>query len=192
MNAFLNLSRFKVPSTIAAISLFSIGCGAQSNQSAVKDSTPTEHFGKVSSCNDGDTCTIKLENDLSSLKVRLIGIDAPETGHGPNDRGQPFGKESRDHINSLIKGKSVRVVAIDTDRYDRTLGEIYLGNVLVNVGMLKEGLAVTYIWSRDDINAPTYISAETKAQNAEKGIWSLDSFESPEDYRRRLREEAAN
>ena len=113
----------------------------------------------------------------------LIGIDAPETSHGPTEDGQPYGKEARDHINSLVKGKSVRILAIDTDRYDRTLGEMYLGKALINVGMLKEGLAVTYIWSKDDINAPTYVSAETKAQKADKGIWSLDSFESPEDYR---------
>jgi micrococcal nuclease len=190
MNAFLNLSRFTVPSTIAAIALLSTACGTESKPSVTKDATPTEHFGTVNTCSDGDTCTIKLENDLSTLKVRLIGIDAPETSHGPNEDGQPFGKEARDHINSLVKGKSVRILAIDTDRYDRTLGEMYLGKALINVGMLKEGLAVTYIWSKDDINAPTYVSAETKAQKADKGIWSLDSFESPEDYRRRLREEA--
>ncbi len=197
MTAFLNSSRFPSSlsslsslSMITAITLLSVGCGAGSKQSETKDTTPTEHFGKVNSCTDGDTCSIKLDNDLSNLKVRLIGIDAPETSHGPTEDGQPFGQEARDHINSLVKGKAVRIVAIDTDRYGRTLGEMYVGTVLVNVGMLKAGLAQTYIWDKDDINANTYVSAETKAQKDEKGIWSLDSFESPEDYRRRLREAA--
>lgn len=194
MTAFLNLSRLNVPlmSTLATTLLLSVGCGAQSKQSEVKDATPAEYFGKVNTCTDGDTCTIKLDSDLSNLKVRLIGIDAPETSHGPTEDGQPYGQEARDHINSLVKGKSVRIVAIDKDMYGRTLGEMYVGNVLVNVGMLKAGLALTYIWDKDDINATSYTSAQTKAKKDEKGIWSLDSFEKPEDYRRRLRDAAGN
>ena len=192
MNAFQTLSQFRVPAILATTLLLSVGCGAQSKQSEVKDTAPTEHFGKVNNCTDGDTCSIKLDNDLSTLKVRLIGIDAPETSHGPTESGQPFGQEARDHINTLVKGKSVRIVAINEDMYGRTLGEMYVGNTLVNVGMLKAGLALTYIWDKDDINSATYISAQTKAKKDEKGIWSLDSFENPEDYRRRLRDEAGN
>jgi micrococcal nuclease len=192
MNATLNLSHFRVPAVFTATLFISIGCGAHSKQSEVKDTTRLEHFGKVNTCTDGDTCTVKLDSDLSNLKVRLIGIDAPETKHGPTEDGQPFGQEARDHLNSLVKGKSVRVVVIDKDMYGRTLGEMYVGNTLVNVRMLKAGLALTYIWDKDDINAATYVSAETKAKKDEKGIWSLDSFESPEDYRRRQRDAAGN
>ena len=192
MNAFPNLSKFHVPALLATTLFLTVGCGAQSKQSEVKDTTPTEHFGKVNTCSDGDTCSIKLDSDLSTLKVRLIGIDAPETKHGPTEDGQPFGQEARDHINSLVKGKSVRIVAIEQDMYGRTLGEMYVGKSLVNVGMLKAGLALVYIWDKDDINAATYVSAQTKAKKDEKGIWSLDSFEKPEDYRRRIRDTAGN
>ena len=186
----LNGSACKLSGVITAIALLGTGCGAPKNGSKTNDSAEMIHTGQAVSCTDGDTCNIRLDEDDSIMKVRLIGIDAPETSHGDGTPGQPLGQDARAHINEIVKGKSVRVNAINLDRYGRTLGEIYVGKLLVNVDMLKQGLAEAYIWSDDVIDADRYRSAESKAKGDDKGIWSLSDYESPEDYRRRMREEA--
>lgn len=178
----------RLSSLIVAAAVLSVGCGQKKNSSTVSD-TAEIHRGTVSACADGDTCNIKLDDDGSTMKVRLIGIDAPESRGGDNNEGQPFGQEAKAYINDLIKGKSVKIRAISLDKYERTLGEIYLGNKLVNVDILRQGLAESYIWSDDTINADKYRDVEEKAYEAELGIWSLDEYESPEDFRRRMKEE---
>lgn len=179
----------KISGFITVLALMGTGCGKPNSASKTKEGDIWAYQGQVVTCSDGDTCNIRLEEDDAIMKVRLIGIDAPEVTHGPGTEGQPMGNESRVHINALIKGKNVKVLAINEDRYGRTLGEIYLGNKLVNVDMLKQGLAESYIWSEDEINAKSYKSAEYKAKTSELGIWSLNDYESPEDFRRRMKEE---
>jgi micrococcal nuclease len=183
----LNARQAKI-SGLIVLTLSGVGCGGQKSSSSVSDDA-TFYEGSVSTCADGDTCNVKLDDDGSTLKVRLIGIDAPESRGGDDGRGQPLGQEAKAHINTLIKGKHVKVRVISLDRYERSLGEVFYGNMLVNVEMLKQGLAESYIWSDDVINAPRYESAEAKAQSAHKGIWSLEDYERPEDFRRRMREE---
>lgn len=188
---FLSLSARQAKiSGLIALSLSGVGCGGQNSSSSVTDNAEAAYYeGDVSTCADGDTCNIKLDEDGSTLKVRLIGIDAPESRGGDDGRGQPLGQEAKSQINALIKGKHVRVRVISKDRYERSLGEVFYGSMLVNVEMLKRGLAQTYIWSNDVINAGRYRSAEAKAKDSETGIWSLEDYESPEDFRRRMREE---
>jgi endonuclease YncB( thermonuclease family) len=155
------------------------------------DVTPgTDVTGKVWTCHDGDTCIIKLSDNGGSLKVRFLGIDAPEVSGGDENEGQPLGQDARDALNGLIKGKSVRVHTVSRDKYDRMLSEIYLGDMLVNVEMLKRGMAQSYIWWNDTIDEEVYVSAEKHAKEAKLGIWSLTTYEEPEDFRMRTREPA--
>ena len=121
---------------LAAVSVLA-ACGTKSNDSETS-ATDTHKKGQAISCTDGDTCNIRLESDDSIMKVRLIGIDAPETSHGDVTPGQPLGQDARAHINEKVKGKTLRVNAISKDRYGRTLGEIFVGKLLINVDMLKE------------------------------------------------------
>ena len=52
--------------------------------------------GKVVSIADGDTITV-LHDGHDQVKIRLYGIDAPESG-------QPFGKASRQNLSSMVHG----------------------------------------------------------------------------------------
>ena len=52
---------------------------------------------KVVKVSDGDTITVLTQNK-ESIKVRLYGIDAPETK-------QDFGKASKQYLSSLIAGR---------------------------------------------------------------------------------------
>jgi endonuclease YncB( thermonuclease family) len=65
---------------------------------------------------DGDTLTI-LAAGNRQVKIRLYGIDAPETG-------QDFGNRAKQAASELALGRTVTVEPRDTDRYGRTLALI--------------------------------------------------------------------
>ena len=73
--------------------------------------------GKVIKVTDGDTITIR--SDGEEIRVRLSGIDAPESD-------QPFGRESTKKLSSMVKRKEVRVETNKTDRYGRVLGKVWV------------------------------------------------------------------
>ncbi len=166
-------------------------CGHKPPESsAAKALAPdTDVYGTVKTCHDGDTCVIELDGGGSDQKVRFIGIDAPETSGGEGNDGQPLGQEARKALNELIKGKHVKLHAVKADTYGRTLGEVYLGTMLVNVEMVKRGHAETYIWSDSEIAAQAYRNAEKAAKDADRGIWSLTDYERPEDFRARTKDQ---
>lgn len=177
----------------ALTTLLLAGCGQGRGPEAsnvtedIADGSDVE--GRVSTCHDGDTCTIKLAGSGDSLKVRMIGIDAPEVSGGEDNQGQPLGQSARTQLNDLIKGKTVRVHAIHHDMYDRMLGEIYLDAKNINVEMLKRGFAEEYVWSNAEVDADAYRAAETYAKSHDLGVWELESYESPSDFRERTRDD---
>lgn len=73
---------------------------------------------------DGDTIRTSKHN-----KIRLVGIDTPETKH-PRKPVQCFGKEASQKMNDLVAGRTVYLVADSTqsskDKYGRDLFYIYL------------------------------------------------------------------
>jgi endonuclease YncB( thermonuclease family) len=58
---------------------------------------------------DGDTVVVRL--DCQSVKVRLIGVDAPESVD-PRKPVQRFGHESADFLRRLVEGKRVRLAYV--------------------------------------------------------------------------------
>jgi len=80
------------------------------------------------------------------LKIRLCGIDAPERAH-------PGGMASRDYLRARLPDNvMVRVHAIEKDRYDRTVAEVFLGETFINAEMVRKGYAWHY--QRYSANCP--------------------------------------
>jgi len=83
--------------------------------------------GSVTAVSDGDTFKIGTIEG-TRLKIRLYGIDAPETEKINRStgmiskQGQPYGEEAFGALKSKILGKKVRVDIIDIDRYKRMVG----------------------------------------------------------------------
>src|SRR5437867_690981 len=69
---------------------------------------------KVIGVSDGDTITVLCEhgNRKTASKIRLFGIDCPESG-------QAFGHRATEFTSSMVFGKTVSVDAKDQDRYGR-------------------------------------------------------------------------
>ena len=80
---------------------------------------------------DGDT--IDLENGES---IRLIGINAPE-------RGEDCYYEATTKLEGLVLNKNVRLEkdVRDADIYDRSLRYVYIGNLFVNLEIVRTGYA---------------------------------------------------
>ena len=94
-----------------------------------------ELTGKVVSIADGDTVTVLVNQE--QIKVRLEGIDAPESR-------QSFGTRSKQALSEMVFGEKVTVGKTGADRYGRTLGMIVVDGVDVNAKMVENGWAWHY------------------------------------------------
>ena len=104
-----------------------VGCGGQAN--ALPSVT-------ISSCYDGDTC-----RTTEGEKVRLACIDTPEL-RGRNADPLPA-KAARDYLRSRVVGKEALIRRVDTDRYGRTVGDLYLKPFeSVGLDLVRSGHAV--------------------------------------------------
>lgn len=168
-----------------AISI-NLGFAAESSTTSTPAQlTPTY---TVLRCNDGDTCRLKTV-DNTQVKVRLIGIDAPEHGKKRGKKktdGQPGAAEAKEFLNGLIAGKSVLLKSYGVDMYGRNLAEIVYDSESVNLKMVSEGWAEVYRGKAPaafDIKA--YLQAEEQAKLNKKGVWALPGYESPKSWRKK-------
>jgi len=147
--------------------------------------------GTVTKVSDGDTIHLTTP-EQTKLKVRLYGIDAPETVKINNHTGriskpgQPYGDESWKALESKIMGKQVKLDILDIDKYRRMVGMIYLGDRNINLEMVREGQAEAFVEYLKPPYWTQFLEAEREAQAATKGIWSLPDYERPRTFRKRL------
>ena len=140
---------------------------------------------KVTRICDGDT-VIAQGHDIE-IKVRLVGIDAPESSKKKRDPGQPYSQQAKKYLASVVLNKCVDIKGYGLDRYSRILGVIYLGDRNINLEMVKTGLAEVYRGKPPrDLAMEPYLKAEKRAREVKKGMWSLgDKYISPKDWRKR-------
>ncbi len=131
-----------------------------SNQNSNQPESDQEIF-KVSYVIDGDT--IKLEN---GEKVRLIGINAPESG-------QPYFNKAREKLTKLVLGKRVRLEkdVEDRDRYGRLLRYVFVDNLFINLEMVRSGFANSWTCSPNVKYQNEISAAEREAREKQIGLW---------------------
>jgi len=113
---------------------------------------------------DGDTVVIS-----SGEKVRYIGIDTPEVF--PEEA---FGQEATKANRELVLGKSVRLEKdiSETDKYDRLLRYVWVDDTMVNVELVRRGLAVAKAYPPDTKYQALLEAAESEAKLAGRGMWA--------------------
>jgi micrococcal nuclease len=121
---------------------------------------------QVVSGHDGDTITVLIDNRHE--KVRLIGIDAPEIDQAP------WGIQAKDALRGLVDGKSVRLETDITirDQYRRLLAYVYVGEILVNLELVRQGQAVLYTVPPNVAHVEEYRKAQAEARDAGRGVWN--------------------
>jgi endonuclease YncB( thermonuclease family) len=137
-----------------------------------------DHYrGQVISVQDGDTITVRTE-DFEQLRVRFYGIDCPE-------KKQAYGDEAKNYLYGLVYGKTVDLEVVDIDRYSRYVAIVRLGDVIINVVMVREGYAWLYEAYCKEPNLCNLITqAENEAKSQNKGLWQDTSPLEPWNYRR--------
>lgn len=123
---------------------------------------------------DGDTIVVLVGGGVSE-KVRLIGVDTPETVD-PRKPVQCFGKEASAFARSLLENKTVRLEADasqgDRDKYGRLLRYVYQGVTLVNIAIIREGYGHEYTYRLPYKYQAEFKNAERTARDAQKGLWA--------------------
>ncbi len=116
---------------------------------------------------DGDTFVLD-----SDERVRLIGIDTPETVH-PRKEIQLFGPEASEFTKNAIEGKEVKLeFDVDLyDRYNRLLAYVYYDDVFLNEELLLNGLAVVSTYPPNVKYVDQFLSAQNQSKNSKIGIW---------------------
>ena len=153
---------------------------------ALPDLSPAGQ-SKVIHVYDGDT--IRVIEKGREIKIRLVGIDSPETYKGKDKPGQPFSRKSKDYLSKLVSGKTVEIMSYGTDDYGRILGVIYLDGISINFEMVRSGLAEVYrAMPPKGFDITAYKDAEEEARKTKKGMWIQgDKYISPWKWRRRYR-----
>ena len=139
---------------------------------------------KVVRVYDGDT--IKAVGHDIEIRVRLVGIDAPETAKGKNQAGQPFGRKAEKYLAGLVLNRVVDIKGYGSDRYGRILAEIFIDDKNINLDMVKTGYAEVYHGSPPrGLYMQEYQKAENWARSSGQGIWSQgDKYISPALWRK--------
>jgi micrococcal nuclease len=120
---------------------------------------------------DGDTIEVAMEGRKE--KVRLIGVDTPETKH-PSKPVQRFGKEASAFTERMAEGKRVRLEFDwqERDKYGRLLAYVYLEDgTFLNAEIIRQGYGHAYTrypYKRID----EFRSLEREAREQQRGLWA--------------------
>ena len=140
---------------------------------ALTPAKTTPGYYRVTEVYDGDTIAVNM--DGRTEKVRMIGVDTPET-HKPNSPVECGGPEASDFSKTTLSGAEVRLEADPTnqnrDRYDRLLRYVYLPDGrLFNELLITEGYGTPYT-SFPFQKKQEFIAAGLAAKIANKGVWA--------------------
>ncbi len=132
---------------------------------------------------DGDTLDVKVQATGEEVKIRLLGINTPESVD-PRRPVQCFGKEASHHMKDLVEGKTVLLVedlkADDRDKYGRWLRNVVRKDDLldVNATLLVQGYATSYLsFPLDGKRKAELRALEEDAKTNLRGLWSPSTCE---------------
>ena len=132
---------------------------------------------KVSRVVDGDTAVIVMDN--IDVKVRLIGVDTPETVH-PQKPVEAYGKEASNFLTNLLKGEEVYLeyenAKPEYDKYERLLAYFYRASdgLFVNLEIIRQGYGHAY--TKFPFKYMELFRAyEKRARENEKGLWAPEA-----------------
>lgn len=127
-----------------------------------------------------DADTIKVGQN----KIRLQGIDAPETKQTCKCAGQTVycGKIATQSLKDFVGSDKIYCEGDQRDRYGRIIGECLVRKsgqtINLNQWLVANGYAVAY-----KQYSKKFSPDESAAQQAKKGFWACEKFENPADFR---------
>ena len=147
-----------------------VGCSIQADP----DSQQKCVYHTVAKVVDGDTFWI-ADGSPKGLKVRMIGIDAPETRKSKNKEIGYYGTEAKAFLERRLHGQKVCLkYDVDrVDRYGRELAYVYLQDgSFVNADMIRGGYAVLLTIAPNVRHAEEFGRLQAEAREARRGLWA--------------------
>ncbi|NLX14120.1 MAG: hypothetical protein GXY44_10775 [Phycisphaerales bacterium] len=141
---------------------------------------------------DGDTLIIDVpDGNKDHTRVRLWGVDTPETDKSPRGAGY-FGAEASEFARRMVEGKPVRIVLVPArprDRYERLLAYVYLADskTMLNEELLAQGYAYAdhrfdHPWKQH------FADLEKTARSKKLGLWENVTPDQYPEWRKRYEE----
>jgi len=144
-----------------------------------KSMIASEHY-RVVRVVDGDTFIAHIDGE--DIRIRLIGVDTPESVH-PNKDVEYFGIEASDFLKKMLSGERVFFkydqnysATNHKDRYGRMLAYAYRASdsLFVNAEILRQGYGHAYT------NYPftfleDFLKLKRDARMQKRGLWADES-----------------
>lgn len=156
---------------LLALLVLSAACTITLGLSPTPMSAPAAgEYGVVTHVIDGDTVDVRLDNG-QVVRVRYIGVDTPE-------RDEPCFNQATAANIALVSGQRVRLVrdVSNTDRFDRLLRYVYVGNTFVNRELVAQGWARAVLFEPDRLHYETFRELERQAARANLGCHPTGVF----------------
>jgi len=129
---------------------------------------------KVDDFVDGDTFWV-LNKDSKRVKIRLIGLDAPEIKNVFKKQKHPFGVHSKAYLDSILTKNPYLKMTFDVDsldRYGRTLAYVYLNDgTFLNENLVRNGYATVMTITPNVQYEDLFYEAQIYARDNELGVW---------------------
>ena len=135
-------------------------------------------YGKVIEINDGDLITVSNQN--RPVKVRLLGVDAPEPG-------QAFAEIAKQHLKDLVIDKMVTVEYSSLGVHSSVVGKVIFDGVDICAQMVRDGAAWFDINNNSrlsDIERQVYAQSEAAARSERRGVWQNGDAIAPWEFQR--------
>ena len=127
---------------------------------------------------DGDTFYCYDINN-NEIKIRLIGIDTPETRNRFKKKKGYYGEEAKQYLTHLILNKQVKL-EFDIDKYDqyqRFLAYAYtMDEQFINAELVKNGYARIMTIQPNSKYANLFYDLQLKARADKKGLWAVEEY----------------
>lgn len=129
---------------------------------------------------DGDTIEVRVDGMQDDAKVRMLGVNTPESVD-PRRPVQCFGKEASHFTKEMLEGKRIQLVedpqADNIDKYQRLLRNIVLEDGTdYNLLLVQKGYANAYIdFPLNKQRKVQLTQAERLAREAGLGLWSTST-----------------
>jgi micrococcal nuclease len=126
---------------------------------------------------DGDTVVAKMDGEQDEVKIRLLGVNTPESVD-PRRPVECFGKEASAYTGKRTEGKRVRLdadpQADNVDKYGRFLRTIVLEDGTdVNAELVREGYAYAYVsFPMTAARKTSLKKLQSEAEAAKRGLWN--------------------
>jgi micrococcal nuclease len=122
---------------------------------------------------DGDTIEVLVGG--REARLRLIGMDTPETNQGP----VCYGPEAAAKVEELLGPVAERLLlekdVSETDRYGRLLRYVWFVGAsersMLNLELVRQGYARVATFPPDVKYEATFLQAEREAREGQRGLW---------------------